>query len=301
MKPTKHKWSYKNLPRPLDCNDFDFPNDKRVVRITTVEVPVAHFLPFILVFSHVNCLLFYFTLGDLEVCRNLVRMGAAIAQACHATTTTTTSGGTIPMGPGLMELLLQAAAHPSVDVSGIALEVLEGQVVGKGDDGAGLVHQLLPILQGRAIAAHSFPTTTTSSIRPSLIPEDLPEYNGYLAFDLFRRTCLTDCLLACYRAQPDVYMTSCMAAIEEFCTPQATLQVSFHLEAALFCVGAVCSEVVPAVMKADVNSETEASSSTSLKDALTKCTLALSKRGPSLEANPLTLAQACCFLQKVRR
>jgi hypothetical protein len=212
-------------------------------------------------------------IGDLEVCRNLARMGASICEACKAVTTLKSP---VAIGPGLLDLLLKGAAHPSVDVSGIALEALTEEVSSE----TGLVHKLLPILQGRAITPHVFHNHQVPSIRL----ENQPDYGGYDAFDHFRTTSLADCLKACFLAQPEVYMTSCVAAIEEFCRPDASPNVSFHLEAALFCVGTVA----------------EVAADSDMTEYLEECNSALSRRGPSMDSNPLTLSQACRFVQKVR-
>lgn len=183
---------------------------------------------------------------------------------------------TVTIGPGILDLLLKAAAHPSTDVSGIALGALTEEVSSE----TGLVHKLLPILQGRAIAPHCFDGKQV----PSLRMENQSEFGVFDSFDHFRTTSLADCLDACFKAMPEMYMTSCVAAIEEFCQPDASPQVSFHLEAALFCIGIV----------------SEAAVHHDMTEYLMECTGALARRGPSLDTNPLTLAQACRFIAKVR-
>jgi hypothetical protein len=199
-------------------------------------------------------------------------MGASICGACR---TVTAQQSPVMIGPGLLDLLLKSAAHPSVDVSGIALDALTEEVSSE----TGLVHKLLPILQGRAITPHTF----IDSLVPSIRLENQPESDGYNSFDLFRTTSLADCLIACFQAQPEIYMTSCVAAIDEFCQPTASPRVSFHLEAALFCVGIVA----------------ETAGHRDMSEYLVNCTGALVRRGPSLDSNPLTLAQACRFISKV--
>lgn len=211
--------------------------------------------------------------GDLEVCRNLTRMAASVCEACRAVTVQKSA---VAVGPGLLDLLLKSAAHPSVDVSGIALDALAEKVSAE----KVMVHKLLPILQGRAIIPHLFRDKGCPSIRV----ENLPGYDGYDSFQLFRNTSLTDCLKACYSTHPEIYMTSCVAAIEEFCQTDASPQVSFHLEAALFCISTIA----------------EAAIHRDMTGYLTNCTKALARRGPSLDKNPFTLAQACHFIETVR-
>ena len=104
--------------------------------------------------------------GDLEVCRNLARMGASICDACHAVST---ESRPVKIGPGLLDLLLKAAAHQSTDISGIALEVLQDELSAE----TGLSHQLLPILQGRAITPHTFVDGDVPSLVP---PEDQTDF-----------------------------------------------------------------------------------------------------------------------------
>ena len=213
------------------------------------------------------------SLGDVEVCRNLTRIAASVCEACHALTS---RKATVTIGPGTLDLLLKSAAHPSTDVSGIALGALTEEV----SSDTGLVHKLLPILQGRAIAPHSFDDKQVPCIRTEI----QSEYGGFDSFDHFRTTSLGDCLEACFNAMPEMYMTSCVAAIEEFCQPDASPLVSFHLEAALFCIGIVSAAAVHRDMTG----------------YLSEFTGSLARRGPSMETNPLTLAQACRVIEKVR-
>jgi hypothetical protein len=215
--------------------------------------------------------------GDLEVCRNLARMGASICDACHAVST---EARPVKIGPGLLDLLLKAAAHPSTDISGIALEVLQDELSSEN----GLFHQLLPILQGRAITTHSFVNGDVQSLIP---PDDPLDFEGYEAFHLYRETSLTDCLQACWETQPEIYMSSCVSAIEEFSRPQASHHLSFHLEAALFCISAIEQ---PADKKAPGD----------MAQYITKCIAAFALKPASLTSNPLTLSQACKFIHKVK-
>ncbi len=211
--------------------------------------------------------------GDIDICRNLTRMGASICNSCRVISN---EARPVKIGPGLLDLLLKSAAHPSTDISGIALDVLREEVSSE----TGLVHQLLPILQGRAITPHTF----LDGDVPSLFPCDQSEFEGYESFNRFRETSLTECLQACLEAQPEIYMSSCVSAIEEFCRPQGSHQVSFHLEAALFCITAI----------------SYAAKIENMSMHITKCVSAFASKPASLTSNPLTLSQACRFIHKVR-
>jgi hypothetical protein len=212
--------------------------------------------------------------GDHDVCRSLARIAASVCIAC---TKLSAEGRQLKSGPGLLDLLLKSASHPSVNICAIALEVF-AQLVGTE---IGLVNQLLPVLQRRAITPHHF----VNGI-PTLEASDTCGVNFH-EFEIFRDTVLADCLVGCWKANPENYMASCTAAIEEFCFANSSPQVSFHLEAALFCVGAVADEAI-----------SERSSPHSA--CLERCTTALTGKPRSLTSNPLTLAQVCIFLQKVR-
>ena len=146
-------------------------------------------------------------------------------------------------------------------------------------------------------------------------------------FIQFRETVLTDSLIACYGIHSEYYLASCTAAIEEFCcgskdnsddseiagtadTENAEQQTSFHLEAALFCITAVAEQVLPSIFANTGNSNVSNSTvATSIPDDnfqsvnastyLLRCTTALAKKSRSLY-NPLTMAQACRFVHKVR-
>ena len=214
-------------------------------------------------------------LGDDDVCRNLARIAASICTAC---TKLSTQGQHIRAGPGLLDLLIKAASHPSVSICGISIDVLAALASSEN----GLANQLLPVLQRRAITPHHFLQGS-----PSINASDICGVS-YQEFELFRQTSLQQALLACYRSNGDNYMASCTSAVEEFCTPASGIQVSFHLEAVLFCVGAVSE---------DVTATSESSASRS--EYLERCTVALAAKPATLMENPLTLSQACRFLRKV--
>jgi hypothetical protein len=173
---------------------------------------------------------------------------------------------------------MKAASHPSVNICGIALEVLSKLVSSE----IGLANQLLPILQRRAIAPHRFVNGV-----PSLVASDICGAN-FQEFEIFRETILTDSLVACWKPSEEYYFASCTAAIGEFCSRNASAQVSFHLEAALFCMGAVAEETMAGTAGLSSHSA-----------YLERCTAALGGKPQSLTSNPLTLTQACHFVRKV--
>jgi hypothetical protein len=181
-------------------------------------------------------------------------------------------------GPGLVELLLMAVAHPSVNICGISTEVLSIWIPLE----LGLSHQLLPTLQRRAITPHHFVNGV-----PCLAASDICGVN-HDEFQNFRETILADALIACWKDNRDNFMASCTSAIEEFCSSTAAAQVSFHLEAALFCLASVAEEAL---------ATDRGVSHYSLQ--LQRCTTALAAKPTSLTSNPLTLAQMCRFLRKV--
>lgn len=181
--------------------------------------------------------------------------------------------------PGLIDLIMKGAAHPSVNISGITLSVLADVV--RVDVGLGL--QLLPLLQRRAITPHHI-----ISGEPYLAASDICGVN-FQEFEIFRDTVLTEALLSCYHGNSMNYMDSCTSAVEEFCSENASSQVSLHLEAALFCLAAV----------ADLTLANTSSGGFPHPSQLERCTTALAAKPGSMMSNPLTLAQMCRFLRKV--
>jgi hypothetical protein len=182
--------------------------------------------------------------------------------------------------PGLIDLMMKGAAHPSVNISGITLGVLADVV----QMDATLGMQLLPLLQRRAITPHHI-----ISGEPYLAASDICGVNFH-EFQIFRDTVLTEALLACYQGNSINYMDSCTSAVEEFCSENASSQVSLHLEAALFCLAAVADLALGIT---DGGTFAHASQ-------LERCTSALAAKPSSMMSNPLTLAQMCRFLRKVR-
>lgn len=181
--------------------------------------------------------------------------------------------------PGLIDLMMKGAAHPSVNISGIALAVLADVV--RMDSGLGL--QLLPLLQRRAITPHH-----VISGAPYLAASDICGVNFH-EFQIFRENILAEALIACYEGNSSNFMDSCTSAVEEFCSESASSQVSLHLEAALFCLATISEQAlsVPAGGVFPHASQME------------RLTSALSVKPSSMMTNPLTLAQMCIFVRKV--
>ena len=233
-----------------------------------------------------------FHTGDHDVCRNLTRIAASV---CSAVTAAHADGQPIiKSGPGLMDLLMKAATHPSVNICAIAINVLTTLV----PRDVGLSHRLLPTLQRRAITPHRFvpdPTTPSNPPIPTLTATDICGVNVF-EFQNFRETVLKEALVACWNDNGNNFMSSCTSAIEEFCSSAAATKVSFHLEAALFCMTAVADEAVGV----DRDNDNETPPNFAHKSQLERCMTALAAKPASLMSNPLTLSQLCRFLRKVR-
>lgn len=178
----------------------------------------------------------------------------------------------------MLALLLKGGSHPSVNTSSLALDALCGLVAKI----PALGLELLPVVQRRAIIPHHF-----KSGAMSLAASDLCGVNFH-DYQIFRDTVLTESAVACYRTASDTFMDSCTSAVEEFCAENCSVDVSLHLEAAIFCMEAVAGVVLGA--------ESQFRYGTQLK----RCINAFSRRTRSLVENPLTLARMCSFLSKVR-
>jgi len=210
--------------------------------------------------------------GDESVCRNLARIGSSIASACvKGSPGNSNESGSLTMGRGLQALLLQAASHPSVNVCGIAIDVLRQFLPAE----SGLDSQLLPILQRRAITPYHAANGVLTLEASDICSVD------YIEFENFRSTVLTDALVGCLKQNGEQFLASCTNAVDEFCSAAPSVHASFHLEAALFCIATVHSEVASSTL------ETPA-----VAAAIQTCINALSKKPNSLMANSLTLVQA---------
>lgn len=217
--------------------------------------------------------------GDHDVCRSLVRIASALCSA--AMKFSADHGHPLKNEPGLIDLMMKGAAHPSVNISGIALGVLAD--VARLDVTLGL--QLLPLLQRRAITPHHI-----ISGEPYLAASDICGVNFH-EFQIFRDTILKDALLASYEGNSMNYMDSCTSAVEEFCSENASSQVSLHLEAALFCLASVADLALRATENGAFRHASQ----------LERCTSALAAKPSSMMTNPLTLSQMCQFLRKYTR
>lgn len=219
-----------------------------------------------------HCFMSLCDTGDHDVCRNLTRIAASV---CQAWLDIPAEEHLRPLEPGAVNILLKAASHPSTSICGLALPVLSQ--VSLADPY--IAQQLLPVLQRRAIVPHH-----VESGRMSLVGLSEGDFH---TFQQFRDHELTSALIACWKANRDNYMDSCTSAVEEFCSDHASVNVSLHLEAALFCIESVAAD--------GSDSQVQFAHARQLR----RCLMALSRKSPSMMANPLTLARMCTFLRKV--
>ena len=155
--------------------------------------------------------------GDTDVCRCLTRTAAKVLTESQDLAS---NGSLQSSTAGVLDLLFKAVSHPSVYICSIAVEGLS-IVVQKDQD---LATRLLPHLQQKAI------------IPIHLVADD----GGLYDYMNFRERVLDNGLIACFTGAPPFYLQSCGAAIDEFCKHQAnSQQISFQLEAALYCMIAV--------------------------------------------------------------
>lgn len=213
---------------------------------------------------------------------------------CKACFDSAEAGHLQPFASGMVDLLLKAAAHPMVNICGIALEALSGLAAVNQNFSL----QLLPILQHRAIIPYIMNGGLPSVDASEVCGVDIHE------FDSFRSTILSNALVSCYECSPDYYMNSCTAAVEEFCASPPTVKTSFQLEAALYCLSAVASDSISAGQILMTPSTTAGNGNRDMSDTtknqLSRCTEKLEKKPVCVTANPLTLAQTCRFLGQVR-
>lgn len=220
------------------------------------------------------------------MCRNLTRIAASVGSAAMVGLM---SGQIQGGGSGILDLLMKAAAHPSIGICGMALDVLSQLVPLE----PGFPLRLLPVLQHRAIVPHIFAEGAPTILAAELCGVDFHE------FERFRENTLTEALQACFHQNPVYYLDSCTSAIEEFCMAEATVEVSFQLEAALYCLSAVSLEVLVS-QKNEMKSDNGQAQPGSYDSQLSRCTHALGQKPVCITANPLTLAQLNRFLRQVR-
>ncbi len=190
--------------------------------------------------------------------------------------------GLIPGGgSGLVELLMKAAAHPNVHISSLAIEVLSAFL----PLDPSFPSRMLPLLQHRAIIPYVLLGSVPSLAAGASAGVDFSE------FENFRQNVLAEALVACYLQNPKYYMDSCTSAVEEFCSSSATVEVSFQLEAALFCLTTVAMAVTGPSKRKD--------KAENHYDQISRCTVALSTKPTFLPANPLALGQLNRFLGMV--
>ena len=208
-------------------------------------------------------------LGDHDVCRILARIASSLCATWLCV------GGEGEPGRGIFTLLHKAAGHPLVNISGLAIvSFTELSKHGRLD-----TQFLLPVLQRRAIVPHQ--TLDGTSI---LTADDISDV-GFHEFQIFRDNVLADALDACFRASDHQYMDSCISAVEEFCVESPMADVSFQLEAALYCIAAICHSLHDRKFQAHMD----------------RLSAALQMKSLSLLSNPITVTRMCQTLRKVRR
>lgn len=217
--------------------------------------------------------------GDESVCRNLARIGSSIASGCiKGSPGNSNEAGSLSMGRGLQTLLMQAASHPSVNVCGIAIDVLKRFLPTEN----GLEGQLLPILQRRAITPYHVSNGVLSLEASDVCGVD------YIEFENFRSTVLTDALIGCLKWDGKQFLASCTNAVDEFCAAAPSVHASFHLEAALFCIEAVHGHVAESNVAASI-----------VAASIQTCIHALARKPQTLMANSLTLVRANNLIHNV--
>ena len=207
----------------------------------------------------------------------------------------------------LLELLLKGAAHPSIHVCGICLEAIPALIAPESN----YSDRLLPILQQRAIVPAALRGNHTNA-NGDEADIDFHEYTS------FRENLLSAALSACYKNNRGFYVESCASAIDEFCAAPLTPQLTFQLEAALFCLCAVSMDASKRALLVSASPSAQAAAakaSAALGQAqtvdvaadakkhdeeLAKCTFSIANNPAAATSNPLTLAQLCRFIAKVR-
>ena len=184
---------------------------------------------------------------------------------------------------GLLDLLMKAASHPLIYVCSTALGVLIKLL----PVDSNFPPRMLPLLQHRAIIPYVLvgPAPTLNTVEACGV--------DFIECMSFRENVLADVLVACFHQNRKYYMDSCTSAIEEFCNSPSTVEVSFQLEAALFCLNAVAVEVTSNAAKDQGSGSYE---SNEFDQQLLVCINSLAKKPSCLAANPLALAQLNRFL-----
>jgi hypothetical protein len=214
--------------------------------------------------------------GETEVCCNLARIAASV---CRTRLDLLFLDGEYHPETGAVAILMKAAAHPSIHICGIGLEVLSRML----DLIPQLPQELLPILQRRAITPHRIRNNKLSLDAIDICGVDFDEFHN------FRESVLADTLVACWKSYGDQFMDSCTSAVEEFCG-NATLpeDVSLQLEAALFCIEKVGYEALSSIVDYPHDEQ------------MTRVVTALSNKPTSFISNALTRYRMCRCIQTVR-
>ena len=196
--------------------------------------------------------------GDVAVCRCLARTAARVLVGAR---------GSLQTSPDdLLDLLFKAASHPSIYVSGIAIEALADCTA----ENQNLATRLLPVLQGKAI------------IQTPLL-DDVGSLEDYINF---RQRVLTIGFQGCYAGCEGFYLRSCASAIDEFCGASLSPQLPFQLEAALVCMISVSSKAI------------KTSDKQALVSQLEKMVSALVANDFKTTSHPVVMASLCRFICK---
>lgn len=169
------------------------------------------------------------------------------------------------------------AAHPQVNIASIGIQTIP-LLFGPENS---IVREALPVLQRRAIVPHDITDDVMAVETESYADVSFEDFLD------FREHVLRDALVECWKTDGQGFFDSCTSAVEEFCAKDSSLDVSFFLEAAIFCIEAVGSKVM--------SSHHPFAQTEQLK----RCTQALASRPNSLLTNPLTLSRMSGMMQKV--
>lgn len=246
--------------------------------------------------------LYVLSIGGIAACRCLTRIAATIA--CVAQSLIKESLQTQPT-LGIVDLLMHAASHKSVHMSGIALKTLPHIM----STGSSINTNILNVLQQRASWSECQSDALTPQISKCIIEEFGVDFDE---FESFRENILTAALVSCYLLDRHLYLKSCADTITQVCQTH-TKRNWRQLEAALFCINAVAIEACKHANFFDQSSDIESNSAqnTSLFDAnrlmdsrahnelLSSCINTLSGSLDICVCNPLLLAQMCRFIGKV--
>jgi hypothetical protein len=261
-----------SFKRQLHCSDIVLMKGKSEVRLFTNIPKNMNVRPSAILTC---CLL---VTGDIHVCRNLVRIVAAVVDAWVDILEFGVQVQNDTPANGAISLLVKGASHPSVHVCAISLPVL-ARILPRISS---LPQELLPVLQRKAIIPHH--------LRDGQISFDTSDICGvsFHDFQIFRMTVLSEALVACFRESGDHYMDSCISAVEEFCSVLSSSDVSLQLEAALFCIEQVSSSLL--------NGQ---NANMIFDNQMKRIYSVVPAKPPSLMSNPITRERMCRFIRKV--